>query len=63
MTSCPTCPFRGSASPSDTLARLRSNPDQEPTPAGWEVGECHDRVGEACAGFEAALAAQTKAQP
>lgn len=53
---CPTCPFRDVANQSETLARFLSNPDQHPSPSGWDVGECHDRVGDACAGYEAAIA-------
>lgn len=53
---CPTCPFRGQwpgfrqpVSREEVLAALHSEHVQGPP--GWNVGECHDRVGEPCAGY------------
>ncbi len=61
---CPTCPFRGKwpdcpqpVSDAEVLLLLRS--DHIRGPSGWDVGECHDRVGEPCAGYEAAVANET----
>ncbi len=61
---CPTCPFHGHIEPchkqlttAEVLAAVQS--EHVRGPSGWDVGECHDRVGEPCAGYETAVANET----